>query len=167
MDLSERIAYLLAKHVTAIVVRQDDEPVDVCRFHRELADDIVDALSQLRGNVAGGRWRVPFCPRCGATGKHTEACAFYPDEPVETGNYEWVVDVGAVRAVRPWVHAPPVRDVGADRPDLTRGLAVRGPVLAVVRGVDGVLRLALERERAGGRTGAIALGVAGDEPDLA
>lgn len=37
----ERIARVLAEHITAVTVRREGEPVDVCRFHRDLARAIV------------------------------------------------------------------------------------------------------------------------------
>lgn len=37
----ERIARVLAEHITGVTVRQEGEPVDVCRFHRDLAAAIV------------------------------------------------------------------------------------------------------------------------------
>jgi len=42
----ERIARVLAERVSAVTVGRDDEPVDVGRFHRELAEAIV---SDVRG----------------------------------------------------------------------------------------------------------------------
>lgn len=36
----ERIARVLAEHIVGVTVRAD-EPIDVCRFHRELAQAIV------------------------------------------------------------------------------------------------------------------------------
>ena len=43
------VAAVLARTVSGIHVRQSDEPIDVCRFHRELAEDVLDALASREG----------------------------------------------------------------------------------------------------------------------
>lgn len=55
----EVIARSFAESVTAITVRRGGEPVDVCRFHRDLAEDFVDALDALPPfESTNARWCV-------------------------------------------------------------------------------------------------------------
>lgn len=45
MSVIERWAMWLAERYTGVYVRRDDEPVDVCRWHRDLAADIVERIA--------------------------------------------------------------------------------------------------------------------------
>lgn len=43
-DLTEAVAVAYASEVVGITDRQPDAPVDVCRFHRDGADDFIAAI---------------------------------------------------------------------------------------------------------------------------
>lgn len=51
----EAVTQVFASSVASINSRRPDQPVDVCRFHRELAEDFVDAVLAVPGGPVDGR----------------------------------------------------------------------------------------------------------------